>query len=630
MRLIVSTMKDEGPFILEWVAHYQSLGFDHFLIATNDCSDGTDAIIKRLEALGIATHLDNPGPWPKGPQAAAYDLAMAHPKYSDAEWIMVCDADEFLDVRVGDHTIDALFTARPKANAFAFCWLLFGHSGIVEFQDHLITAQMTRCTHPQMIYPHQARGLKTLFRNNGVYRIASTHRPKRPYPNRAKELRWVDGDGGPMPGFNYQGWAFWQTGQGYGDALARMNHYAVRSIESYLMKRARGDVNTTSYHDKLEETGQAYWQLHCWNLQENTNLAERADKLEAFRDRLLSDKELSDLHLAAVSFHMERIRNINETTQAIAFKALNECYTHGSFRLLTDNVYSDPNAGYTTEDFDPRSFLKAMQRTRAKELAAKRVVRQYPWYMNMDALETPTSAEFLAAITGPTSTPQKTQDALPVLPKEMVKNVTQAIEDKKTFTSGGSAQSVFLSSIVRRNSRRWLLIGGRDRRLIADILAIPVVETLHVIEPWGYRNSEASLSSITLDPRRKLLDQQCFETVMAFGSEIKKGRLRIIRSTPMDALKLIEDHFFDVSILHGARTGPAAEKLLHELSEKTKNNGRLVVDAYRMRNAKGRGMMEALHRHVGAKAGSFRIMAVEGRHVAIEISRAKTEQHSRY
>ena len=117
MRLIVSTMKDEGPFILEWVAHYLALGFDHFIINSNDCSDGTDLILQRLQDLGIVTHIDNPGPWEGGPQRAAYHNAMAHPRYAAADWVLVCDADEFLDIKVGDGTLDALFAAAPKATA---------------------------------------------------------------------------------------------------------------------------------------------------------------------------------------------------------------------------------------------------------------------------------------------------------------------------------------------------------------------------------------------------------------------------------------------------------------------------------------------------------------------------------
>ena len=100
MRVLVTTMKDEGPFMLEWVAHYLSIGFDHFIINTNDCSDGTDSIAMRLQEMGLASHIDNPGPWKNGPQGAAYDNAMAHPKLSEAEWILVADADEFLNIKL--------------------------------------------------------------------------------------------------------------------------------------------------------------------------------------------------------------------------------------------------------------------------------------------------------------------------------------------------------------------------------------------------------------------------------------------------------------------------------------------------------------------------------------------------
>lgn len=45
---IVSTMKNEGPFILEWIAHHRAIGVDDFLIYTNDCTDGTDRLLDAL------------------------------------------------------------------------------------------------------------------------------------------------------------------------------------------------------------------------------------------------------------------------------------------------------------------------------------------------------------------------------------------------------------------------------------------------------------------------------------------------------------------------------------------------------------------------------------------------------
>jgi len=52
-RVIVTTMKNEGPFILEWLAYHRAIGFDDFLVYTNDCTDGTDTMLQMLERKGI-------------------------------------------------------------------------------------------------------------------------------------------------------------------------------------------------------------------------------------------------------------------------------------------------------------------------------------------------------------------------------------------------------------------------------------------------------------------------------------------------------------------------------------------------------------------------------------------------
>ncbi|WP_322787480.1 glycosyltransferase family 2 protein [Aliiroseovarius crassostreae] len=49
-------MKNEAPYILEWVAYHRAMGIDKFLIYTNDCSDGTSEILDRLQDLGILQH----------------------------------------------------------------------------------------------------------------------------------------------------------------------------------------------------------------------------------------------------------------------------------------------------------------------------------------------------------------------------------------------------------------------------------------------------------------------------------------------------------------------------------------------------------------------------------------------
>ena len=57
--VIVTPMKNEGPFILEWVAHNLAIGADEIAIFSNDCTDGSDALLDRLDArwasCGIST-----------------------------------------------------------------------------------------------------------------------------------------------------------------------------------------------------------------------------------------------------------------------------------------------------------------------------------------------------------------------------------------------------------------------------------------------------------------------------------------------------------------------------------------------------------------------------------------------
>ncbi|WP_372837440.1 glycosyltransferase family 2 protein, partial [Puniceibacterium confluentis] len=57
--VIVACMKNEAPYILEWIAHHRAIGVDNFLIYTNDCDDGTDVILDRLQSLGVVQHRRN-------------------------------------------------------------------------------------------------------------------------------------------------------------------------------------------------------------------------------------------------------------------------------------------------------------------------------------------------------------------------------------------------------------------------------------------------------------------------------------------------------------------------------------------------------------------------------------------
>ena len=82
---LVSCMKDEGMFVVEWVAHHIGLGFDKITVFTNNCSDGTDHLLARLQTLGYVRHIDHAPAEGVSPQINAMRIAMADPSIVDTE-----------------------------------------------------------------------------------------------------------------------------------------------------------------------------------------------------------------------------------------------------------------------------------------------------------------------------------------------------------------------------------------------------------------------------------------------------------------------------------------------------------------------------------------------------------------
>ena len=50
--LAVTTLRTEAPFIVEWVVHMRAIGVTDLLVHTNDCDDGTDALLAVLANMG--------------------------------------------------------------------------------------------------------------------------------------------------------------------------------------------------------------------------------------------------------------------------------------------------------------------------------------------------------------------------------------------------------------------------------------------------------------------------------------------------------------------------------------------------------------------------------------------------
>ena len=307
---IVACMKNEAPYILEWVAHHRAIGVDRFLIYTNGCEDGTDAILKRLDAMGVVEHRANDDWRGKSPQQHALNRAMNEPAVQDAEWVLHIDVDEFVNVRTGDGTLAALHAALPPGtSAVALTWRLFGHSGVAAFDDAPVMAQFTQAAPRHCPKPHIAWGFKTLLRADGAYAKLSCHRPQKPDPAMRDRIAWSNGSGQPMPDtFRDRGWRSDLSSIGYD--LVQLNHYALRSAEGFLIKRQRGRA---LHVDRA--IGLNYWIRMDWSHETDRSALRHLPRMQAERDRLLADARLAAMHAKAADWHRARAAELRATPE---------------------------------------------------------------------------------------------------------------------------------------------------------------------------------------------------------------------------------------------------------------------------------------------------------------------------
>ena len=300
----VTCVKNEGPFLLEWIAYHRAIGVTDFLFYSNDCDDGTDLLLDALAAKGIVQHLPNPAQG-RNYQMEALRHAAKQPVVAQADWVWVADVDEFLNIHVGDHTIPALIDACGDPQAISLTFRFFANAGIETYQDRPVIEQFTQTHDPDIWCGEMAIEVKTLMRRDFPLKYFGAHRPffRDKLPPR-KHPRWTDGSGRDVPhkflvAANPRRIRKFPA-KGARD-FATLNHYALRSLDSYLVKNDRGDVNRENR--AFDDT---YWRERNDSSVTETSILRMIPALQAELAQLMDDPAIAALHQDCVRLHREK------------------------------------------------------------------------------------------------------------------------------------------------------------------------------------------------------------------------------------------------------------------------------------------------------------------------------------
>ncbi len=266
--LILTSMRNEAPHLLEWIAHHRAMGAE-FLIFSNDCEDGTDALLDALDAAGIIRHMRTP----EGEKPPQWRALKAAEGLVDADWVLHLDCDEFINLRAPLQSFEDLMGSLPEdADAVALRWRLFGHADRIVTGEGLTMERFTEAAPEDCALP-LSWFFKSLYRRD-AFQKAGVHRPKQ---KKGSAPSWVNGSGEALPAdFAADEGRINLFGTTYGSALVQLNHYSIRSAQEFMVKRYRGLPNRTG-----REIGLAYWAERNFNTVHDESILWRLEQTQA-------------------------------------------------------------------------------------------------------------------------------------------------------------------------------------------------------------------------------------------------------------------------------------------------------------------------------------------------------------
>lgn len=318
----VTCVKNEGPFLLEWIAFNRIIGVTDFLFYSNDCTDHTDDLLDALAGHGVVQHLPNPATDNRAYQMVALKACKHELIVKRADWVWVSDVDEFLNIHVGDGHLNDLIAACGNPQAISATFLMMANAGVTDYVDEPVIGQFTKCHDPDKWYDQTAIEVKTLTRWDLDYQYFGAHRP---FLKKKVDVAppWTDCSGRQVPDrFTFikaKGRIRKFPAKGARD-FATLNHYALRSLDSYVVKADRGDVNRE--HRDFEDD---YWVQRNDDSHTDDRILKYMEPLKQEIARLKSLDGIAEWHDRAVAAHKTRYQELMEFPQ---YRALRE-------RLLT-------------------------------------------------------------------------------------------------------------------------------------------------------------------------------------------------------------------------------------------------------------------------------------------------------
>lgn len=218
---IGAIMKNEGPYLKEWLDFHILVGVTKFYLYDNDSTDNSRKILEPYIKSGIVEYTFYPG---TAMQHSAYDDIIQKHSY-DTRWLALIDLDEFLVPVVNDTIPEFLNSIKTTFSQLVCTWVTYGSSGHIHKPDGLVIEN----------YKYRAKktfGVKSIVNPRLLIKYKNLHHnfiAGWTIDNNGKKLGHIDQTNNP-PAYN----------------KLRLNHYYTKSYDEYIARLNRGSATKQS------------------------------------------------------------------------------------------------------------------------------------------------------------------------------------------------------------------------------------------------------------------------------------------------------------------------------------------------------------------------------------------------
>jgi hypothetical protein len=217
---VVVIIRDEAPYLEEWLAYHHGLGVQHFFVYDNGSRDALHEVSEPWVNHGLVTLVHWPLP---GGQMDAYSHALRFYGPS-VDWLAFFDVDEFL-VPLVDEDIPAMLGRWPQAADVRVPRVDFGFSGHREPPEGLTIEAYTEVADVFGRDPAKPPRVKTVLQPRSVSAMGIHTATVADIPR--------DAAGRPVPH---------ETVGPACHPFVQLNHYYTRSFAEFEAKRFRGSA----------------------------------------------------------------------------------------------------------------------------------------------------------------------------------------------------------------------------------------------------------------------------------------------------------------------------------------------------------------------------------------------------